>query len=133
MHKLHFRESQTYFCYFITISMLILNIPFSQFPYILGVNTCRILFTGFISKRAFMVIVTFFESIFKNTIVAFNISCNNRCFVNMEFRKSVTIHRTVCFSTTIACFAGRWCWIVHSLTISFRITFSMLSIQIDLI
>ena len=64
-----------------------------------------------------MVIVTFFESILTSTIVIFIKSCINRCFVNKELKKTVTIHRTVCFSKTIASFDGRWCN-------NFRIIFS---------
>ena len=66
-----------------------------------------------------MVIVTLFESIFTSTIVIFISSCTNRCFVNKAFRKTVAIHRTICFSTAIASFGGRWCWIFHNFRIMF--------------
>ena len=66
-----------------------------------------------------MVIVTFFESIFISTLLIFISSCTNRCFVNKAFRKTVTIHRTVCFSTALASFSERWCWIFHSFRIMF--------------
>ena len=66
-----------------------------------------------------MVIVTFFESIFTSTLVIFVSSCTNRCFVNKAFRKTFAIHRTVCFSTTIASFGSRWCWIFHNFRIMF--------------
>ena len=62
-----------------------------------------------------MVIVMFFESIFISIIAIFIGSCANRCFVNKVFRKTVTIHRTVCFSFAIARFGGKWFWIFHNL------------------
>ena len=66
-----------------------------------------------------MVVVTFFESIFTSTTAIFISNCTTRCFVNKAVRKSVTVHRTVCFSTAIASFGGRWCWIFHNFRIMF--------------
>ena len=66
-----------------------------------------------------MVIATLFESIFKSTTVIFISSFINRYFVNKAFRKTVTIHRIVCFSTAIASFGSTWCWIVHNFRIMF--------------
>ena len=78
----------------------IIDIFFFQFSYIL--RQFSVLFTRFI--RTFMVIVTFCKSIFTSNIVIFISSYINRCFVNKALGKTVTIHRTVCFSTTIAIF-----------------------------
>ena len=88
-----------------------------QFPYVLG--QFSLFFTRFISKRTIMIIVTFFERIFTSTIVIFISSCTSRCFVNKAFRKTVTIHRAICFSMAIASFGSRWCWIFYN----FRIVF----------
>ena len=63
----------------------IINIFLFQFPYVLG--QFSVLFTTFISKRTITIIVTFFESIFTNTVVIFISSCTYRCFVNKAFRK----------------------------------------------
>ena len=73
----------------------IINVFLFQFPYILG--QFSVLFTGFISKWTIMIIVTFFENIFTNTMVIFISSCTNRCFLNKPLRTTVTIHRAICF------------------------------------
>ena len=57
-----------------------------------------------------MVIVTLFENVFASTKVIFISSCINRLLVNEALRKTVTTHRSVCFSMIIASFGGRWYW-----------------------
>ena len=54
-----------------------------------------------------MVIVTLFENVFASTKVIFISSCINRLLVNEALRKTVTTHRSVCFSMIIASFGGR--------------------------
>ena len=66
-----------------------------------------------------VVIVTFFESIFTSTIKIIISSCSNKCFVNKAFKKTLIIHRTVCFSTAVASFGGRWCWVFRNFIIIF--------------
>ena len=61
-----------------------------------------------------MVIVMLFGSAFTSTIVIFIGSYNNRCFVNKALRKTITVHRTVCFLTAVSNFDGRWCWIFYN-------------------
>ena len=119
MHKSHFRDRQTYFCHFVAISQLIRQLISLSLWIPIHNYTTQCSFTRFVSKRTFMVIVTFFESIFISTLLIFISSCTNRCFANKAFRKTVTIHRTVCFSTAIASFSERWCWIFHSFRIMF--------------
>ena len=91
---------------------------FFQFSYIL--SQFSVLSIRLVSKRLYMVIIMLFESVFTKTIAIFISSCINRCFVNKALRKTVTIHRTVCFLTAVANFNGRWCWIFYN----FRIMFS---------
>ena len=95
----------------------IINISIFQFQLILA--QFSVLFKGLISKRTFMVSVTFFESILTSVIVIFISCCINRCFENKAFRKTVTVHRTVCFSTAIASFDGRCLWILNNVRIMF--------------
>ena len=116
MHISHFRDPQTFLRFHSNIPIdKVIIISLFPFPYIL--LQFGIALTRFISKKTFMVIVTFFESIFTSTIVIFISSCSNRCFVNKVFSKTLSILRTVCYSVAIASFGSRWCWIFQSLRI----------------
>ena len=118
MYISHIRDPQTVLRFHSNIPInKVIIISLFPFPYIL--LQFGIPLTRFISKKTFMIIVTFFESIFTSTMVIFISSYTNGCFVNKTFRKAVTIHRTVCFSTTIASFGGRFCWIFHNFRIMF--------------
>ena len=84
----------------------IITIFLFQFPYIL--NQFSVLFTRFISKRTFMVIVTFFESIFTSTIVIFISNRINRCFVHKALNNIKFYKRTV--TLIFDCFKPFYNW-----------------------